>query len=151
MNTVNIIARLTREPEVKFTPNGKQITTFSIAYDMGFGENKRACFLDCKLWGDRGENFVKYVKKGHAVALTGALDMESWQDKQSQQKRSKHVLDVRDFTLLSNKREGENEEGPATRQARPAPQPARRPPPRQDDDFGIGPISDGMEEDEIPF
>ena len=151
MNTLNIICRLTREPETTFTTSGKAVTNFGIAYDMGFGDNKRACFLDCKLWGDRGENFVKFVKKGHQVGLTGALDMDSWEDKATHQKRTKHVLDVRDFTLLSNKRDGE---GPA-----PAPAPAARPQQRQNirqtqqeqDDFGTGPINDGMETDNIPF
>lgn len=127
MNTLNIIARLTREPESKFTPTGKQITSFGIAYDMGFGDHKRACFLDCKLWGERGENFIRFVKKGHAVALTGSLDMESWEDKTTGQKRTKHVMEVRDFTLLSNRRE-EGEEAPAKTSR--APQAQRQQPPR---------------------
>lgn len=151
MNTLNIICRLTREPETSFTPSGKAVANFGIAYDMGFGDNKRACFLDCKLWGDRGENFVKFVKKGHQVGLTGSLDMESWEDKTTQKQRTKHVLDVRDFTLLSNKRDGEQTEAP--RSAPPA-RPQQRPPARQQaqqDDFGTGPIADGMADDDIPF
>ncbi len=151
MNTLSIIARLTREPEVKYTPAGKAITSFGIAYDMGFGDNKRACFLDCKLWGDRGETFAKYVQKGHSVALTGSLDMESWQDKQTQQKRTKHVMEVRDFTLLNNKRDGEQGgQRQALIQERQQSQPARRPPPPPDDDFGESPVTP-MEDDDIPF
>jgi single-strand DNA-binding protein len=142
MNTLSIIARLTRDPESKFTPNGKQITNFGIAYDVGFGDHKHACFIDCKLWGDRGQNFVKYVKKGHQVALTCSLDMDSWEDKATGQN-----LDVRNFTLLNNKRDGEQEEKPQRQQAKPA---------REYDEFRDGPMNkqaaaDGMGDDDIPF
>lgn len=152
MNNLSLIARLTREPETQFTTSGKSVTNFGVAYDMGFGDKKRACFLDCKLWGDRGETFAKYVQKGHSVALTGSLDMESWQDKQTQQKRSKHVLDVRDFTLLNNKREGEasppQERGYGNR---PAPRPQQQRPADDFADTSAGSISEGMEDDDIPF
>lgn len=148
MNTLSIIARLTREPESKFTPSGKQITSFGIAYDVGYGDYKHACFLDCKLWGDRGQNFVKYVKKGHQVALTGALDMDSWEDKQTGQKRTKHTLDVRDFTLMNNNRDGgqsEQREAPAPRQQ------AQQGPARQEQSGGDASYQAGMDDSEIPF
>lgn len=147
MNTLNIICRLTREPETTFTTSGKAVTNFGIAWDMGYGDNKRACFIDCKLWGDRGENFVRFVKKGHQVGLTCSLDMESWDDKTTGKKRTKHTLDVRDFTLLSNKRDGEG--------SAPAPTPRQQRPPApqqtQQDDSGNSPINDEMETDDIPF
>lgn len=144
MNTLNIICRLTREPETTFTTSGKAVTNFGIAWDMGFGDNKRACFIDCKLWGERGENFARFVKKGHQVGLTCSLDMESWEDKATSKKRTKHTLDVRDFTLLSNKRDGEGP-APARQQQRP---PAKQ---QEQDDFGTGPINDGMSDQDIPF
>jgi single-strand DNA-binding protein len=142
MNTLNIICRLTREPEITFTTSGKAVTNFGIAWDVGYGDNKRACFIDCKLWGERGENFARFVKKGHQVGLTCQLDMESWEDKATSKKRTKHTLDVRDFTLLPNKRDGE------------APAPARqpRPPakPQEQDDFS-GPITNDDQDDSIPY
>lgn len=147
MNTLTIICRLTREPETTFTTSGKAVTNFGIAWDMGFGDNKRACFIDCKLWGERGENFTRFVKKGHQVGLTCSLDMESWDDKTTGKKRTKHALDVRDFTLLSNKRDGE---GPVPA---PAARQQQRPPTKtqEQDDFGTGPINEGMSDQDIPF
>jgi single-strand DNA-binding protein len=145
-----LIGRLTRDPETRFTGNGKAITSFCVAYDVGWGEKKRAVFLDCKMWGERGENLGKFVRKGHRVGLEGSLDQEEWDDKTTGEKRKKFVFDVRDFTLIERKAESEEQE-----QRQQAPQrrvtqtPLRRSPPGTID-YGDS-QQDGMEESDIPF
>ena len=129
MNNLSLIGRLTRDPETKFTQSGKAITSFSIAFDVGWGDKKRSVFLDCKIWGERGENLAKFVSKGHRVGLVGLLDQDEWDDKATGEKKKKFVFDVRDFTLIERK--APDDEAPSPRQqARPAPRPnAARPKP----------------------
>ena len=102
MNSYQTIGRLTRDPETKYTTGGKSITSFAIALDVGFGNNKKTIFWECKLWGERGETFAKYVAKGHQVGIESRIEQEEWTDKASGEQRKKLVLVVNDFTLISN-------------------------------------------------
>ena len=110
MNNYSTIGRLTRDPETKFTPQGKGITSFAIAMDVGFGDKKKTIFWECKLWGERGETFTKYVFKGHQVGIEARIEQEEWVDKATQEQRKKLVLVVNDFTLLSNGEKGQRAE-----------------------------------------
>lgn len=146
MNNYCTIGRLTRDPETKYIPTStgqKVITSFDIALDVGFGDNKKTIFWPCKIWGERGETFAKYVRKGHQVGLESSIGQEEWTDKTSGEQRKNLVLSVNNFTLLSNGEKGQ--QGSAEKrsmQPRPtAPQ----------DDFGEGPITEGAESDDIPF
>jgi single-strand DNA-binding protein len=110
MNNYSTIGRLTRDPETKFTPQGKGITSFAIAMDVGFGDKKKTIFWECKIWGERGETFTKYVFKGHQVGIEARIEQEEWVDKATQEQRKKLVLVVNDFTLLSNGEKGQRAE-----------------------------------------
>ncbi len=146
MNNYSTIGRLTKDPETKFTPTGKAVTSFDIAVDVGFGQNKKTIFWPCKIWGERGETLAKYVAKGHQVGIEAGIDQEEWTDKTTGEPRKKLVLNVRDFTLLSN---GERQQS----QQRQAQQPRREPPPpaRYQGGADAQEYADGGEFDEIPF
>jgi single-strand DNA-binding protein len=146
MNSFNTIGRLTRDPETRYTPTGKAITSFDIAQDVGFGDNKKTIFWPCKLWGERGETFAKYVFKGHQIGIEASIDQEEWTDKANGEQRKKLVLNVSNFTLLSN---GEKGQQSSTEKRTVQPRPTPRPAPQ--DDFGEGPITDGSDTDDIPF
>jgi len=154
MNSYQTIGRLTRDPETKYTTAGKAITSFAIALDVGFGDNKKTIFWECKLWGERGETFTKYVLKGHQVGIESRIDQEEWVDKATQEQRKKLVLVVNDFTLLSNGEKGQglpaSKEDAQQRTARQAPAP-RKVAPASQDDSGEGPITEGAMGDDIPF
>lgn len=145
MNSFNTIGRLTRDPETKYIPKGKAITSFDIAQYVGFGDNKKTIFWPCKLWGERGETFAKYVFKGHQVGIEASIDQEEWTDKASGEQRKKLVLNVSNFTLLSN---GEKGQQGSTEKKTVQPRPTPRTAPQ--DDFGEGPITEGAD-DGIPF
>jgi len=110
MNNYSTIGRLTRDPETKFTLQGKGITSFAIAIDVGFGDKKKTLFWECKIWGERGETFTKYVLKGQQVGIEARIDQEEWNDKATGEQRKKLVLVVNDFTLLSNGEKGQRAE-----------------------------------------
>lgn len=119
MNNYSTIGRLTRDPETTFTPSGKSITSFAIALDVGFGDKKKTIFWECKLWGERGETFAKYVFKGHQVGIEARIDQEEWNDKATGEQRKKLVLVVNDFTLLSNGEKGQSQGAPMKPAAAP--------------------------------
>lgn len=146
MNNYSAIGRLTRDPETKYTTSGKAVTSFDLAVDVGYGQNKKTIFWPCKLWGDRGENFAKYVAKGNQVGIEASIDQEEWTDKGSGEQRRKLVLVVNNFTLLSNGDKAQQGGGEKRVIHQKTPERAA-----QNDDFGSGPITDGLDGDDIPF
>ncbi len=177
LNKVMLIGNLTRDPEVRYTPKGTAVADIGLAvnryYQSDSGERQEeTTFVDITLWGRQAEIAQQYLGKGRSVFIEGRLQMDTWEDKNSGQKRSKIKIVCENMQLLGNRgdgggggsRGGEGEEGggysrPAPRQgggygggqrsgasSRPAQRPASK-----DDDFGDGPITDGLEDDDIPF
>jgi single-strand DNA-binding protein len=117
VNKVILVGRLTREPESRTFANGGKVTKF------GFAVNNRRknqqtgqwedvpMFIDCSVF-NRGDMSKKadiaeqYLRKGRLAYLEGHLVLEQWDDKQTGQKRSKHVLYVDDFQFLESKQDG---------------------------------------------
>jgi single-strand DNA-binding protein len=99
MNNVQLIGRLTRDPELKHIgSDNTAICNFGIAlnrtYKTASGEKREeTTFVDCECWGVRGENLAKFFQKGKEIALDGALKMDQWEDKEGN-KRSKLTVKV---------------------------------------------------------
>ena len=181
-----LIGNLTRDPEVRYTPKGSAVCDMAIAVNRRYltesGERQEeVTYLDIVLWGKQAELAGQFLAKGRSVFIEGRLQMDSWEDKATGQKRSKIKIVAENMQFLDSKggapgggggnygSGGGDEEGysaPAPQQRRPsgggggggyqrpAPQqqrPAQRPAPAQQDDFGEGPITEGMEDDDIPF
>jgi len=111
LNNINIIGRLTKDAELKFTKSGFQITTMSLASNRsvknGDQWEDQASFFDLKLLGKRGESLINYLQKGTQLAVTGQLVQERWE--QEGQKRSKVIIQIDNIQLLGgNKSEGNN-------------------------------------------
>ena len=107
MNKVIILGRLTREPELRYLQSGSAVCSCGIAHTKKFknqmGEAKeKTCFVDFGIFGKRAEVFNQYLKKGSKVLLEGELNLEQWED-QNGGKRSKHTINVSDFTMLDSK------------------------------------------------
>lgn len=102
MNSVNIIGRIGRDPETKFTPSGKGMTKFSIAVDTGFGDKKATSWFDAIAWEKTSEFVEKYFKKGSKIAISGRLNQETWTDKEGG-KRSKVVIIAERVTFADSK------------------------------------------------
>ena len=99
-----IAGNLTRDPELRTTPNGATVCSFSVAVNRTFrdasGEQKESVsFIDCSAWGKLGEMINQYAKKGSGVLVSGRLDQRSWEDKTSGQKRSRVEIVVEDFNF----------------------------------------------------
>lgn len=102
MNAQQFIVRLTRDPDIRYTPDGSAVAQFSGALDIGFGDKKKTVFLDFKIWKKPAETFANFVKKGHVVALETRLDEDRWNDKTTGEEKRKLIFVVTQFTLLPN-------------------------------------------------
>jgi single-strand DNA-binding protein len=173
LNKVILIGNLTRDPEIRYTPKGSAVCDLGLAvnrrYTTDSGEKQdEVTFLDIVLWGKTAELAGQYLQKGRSVCIEGRLQMDTWEDKTSGQKRSKVKIVAENLIFLDSKGGGQrgggehDEEGGGSSRgpARPAQRPASagaaaRPPARPQqaaaDEFSDGPITEGMEEDDIPF
>lgn len=88
------IGRLTQDPEIRHSPRGNQIVTLHLAInrdtkDQNGNKQKETCFLDVVCLGKTGELAAQYLSKGRECMVEGRLRMQTWQDKQTGQQRSK--------------------------------------------------------------
>jgi single-strand DNA-binding protein len=107
LNTVSIVGRLTRDPEIKYTQGGMAILNFSLAngYSKKSGESWKdeTNFIDCTYMGKAAEAVSKYMAKGKQLAITGCLRQERWE--KDGEKKSKTVI-LCDMVQLIGSREG---------------------------------------------
>jgi single-strand DNA-binding protein len=102
MNNYNFTANLGKDAEQRFTQAGDSIVQFSAAVTSGFGDKAITTWLNCNLWGKRGESVLPYLKKGQQVAVSGELTNRPWTDKAGVEKHSLEVR-VNDLTLIGGK------------------------------------------------
>jgi len=130
LNQVNLMGNLTRDPELRVTPKGTAICSFSLAINRkwrdGDQTREEVLFIDCEAWQKAGEAISKYVSKGDPLFVSGRLKQDVWEDKETKAKRSKIKVVVDQFQFLGGKAKdgGEPERQPERTPSRPAPQPA---------------------------
>lgn len=86
MNTVNLIGRLVRENELKYTKSGKAVATNTIALDDGWGDNKRSYFIPLVVWEKQAESLANYTGKGSKIAVNGKLTSRSYETHNGQKR-----------------------------------------------------------------
>ena len=94
LNKVMLIGNLTRDPEVRYTPSGKAVADISLAINRVWNNDQgqkqeETTFVDVTLWGRQAELAQQYLTKGRGVYIEGRLQMDSWDDKETGQKRSR--------------------------------------------------------------
>jgi len=111
-NKVTMIGNLTRDPEVRFTPKGSAVCDVSLAINRTFttegGEKQEeVTFVDVVFWAKLAELAGKYLKKGRPVFIEGRLQMDSWEDKQTGQKRTRLRVVGEQMQFLNGAPEGQ--------------------------------------------
>lgn len=98
MNTVSMVGRLAQDPELRYTPNGVAVCSFSIAVQRRFtNENgeREADFFPCVAWRGLAETIAEYCRKGKQVAITGSLRQNRWQNDEGENRsRTEIILDT---------------------------------------------------------
>lgn len=113
LNMVFLMGNLTRDPELRYTPNGQAVTNFTVATNRRWtdGEGNQqdsAEFTDVVVWGKMAENVANYLKKGRRVHVIGRLQTRSW-EAQDGSKRSKTEVIASDVTFLDRKSDNDSE------------------------------------------
>jgi single-strand DNA-binding protein len=117
-NKVILIGNLTRDPELRYTPKGTAIAKIGLAVNRTWrtesGENKEeVTFVDIDAFGRQAETIGQYLKKGRPVMIEGRLRLDSWEDKQTNQKRNKLGVVLESFQFLDYGGRGGEEGSPA--------------------------------------
>ncbi|WP_294377746.1 single-stranded DNA-binding protein [uncultured Clostridium sp.] len=111
MNKVLEIGRMTKDPELRYLPgSGTAVTSFSIAVDDGFGDNKKTYFFNVVVFGKSAEAVANYTHKGSKVAVMGKLTTRTW-DAQDGTKRYATEIVADNFggiEFLDNKSDNQN-------------------------------------------
>lgn len=104
MNKVQLIGRFTADPELRYTPSNKPVSSFSIAVNKRVNGENSADFINCVAWNTTAEFISKYFKKGQSIALIGRLQSRSYEDSNGQ-KRSVIEVVVEETEFVGNKQE----------------------------------------------
>ncbi len=157
LNQVTLMGNLTRDPELRQTPNGQNVTSFSLALNRSYKDASGAWqeatdYIDCVSWGPLAERVAQYLSKGRRCLVQGRLQSRSWE--QDGQKRSKVEVLASDVTFLDSRGEGgDNEGGSGYSGSESAPAGSSKPAPKKKaDDVVIEDIGDEpINLDDIPF
>lgn len=115
LNQVTLMGNLTRDPELRQTPTGQNVTSFSLALNRAYkdsgGEWKEVTdYVDIVCWGTLAERVAQYMSKGRRCLVQGRLQSRSWE--QDGNKRSKVEVLANDVTFLDSRGGGDDEGGP---------------------------------------
>ena len=87
LNSVTLVGRLTKDPELRHTPNNQAVATFSLAVKRNFksqnGE-READFINCVIWRQQAENLANWAKKGALIGITGRIQTRNFENQQGQ-------------------------------------------------------------------
>ena len=107
-NKVILIGNLTRNPELRYTPNGTPVTSFSLAVNRRFRQaeelKEEVCYVDIVVFGRQAEHCGQYLSKGNGVIVDGRLQQRRWETDDGQ-KRSKHEVVAQSVTFLPKRAE----------------------------------------------
>lgn len=153
LNQVTLMGNLTRDPELRQTPTGQNVTSFSLALNRSYkdasGEWKEVTdYIDIVAWGPLAERVNQYLSKGRRCLVQGRLQSRSWE--QEGQKRSKVEVLANDVTFLDGRQDGAESAGDS--EAAAPSKPAATHPTKKKDDVVIEDIGDQpINLDDIPF
>ncbi|MBO5098589.1 MAG: single-stranded DNA-binding protein [Clostridia bacterium] len=149
LNKVILMGRLTRDPELRTTPQGVSVCTFSVAVDRGYvrqGEERQADFINVVAWRSTAEFVSKYFIKGQMIAVVGRLQTRNYDDKDGKKVYVTEVV-ADEISFADSKRDNGQASAPATyTTAAPAQAVPQQTQPPVSDGFQVVP-----DEDDLPF
>ncbi len=125
LNHIDLMGRLTRDPELRYTSSQTPVASFTLAVDRDFADRntgeRQTDFIDCVAWRSTAEFVSKYFQKGSMAAVSGRLQIRDWTDREGGKRRSAEVVaDNVYFGESKRSREGGSAPGgPAPRPASP--------------------------------
>ena len=92
LNKVILMGRLTADPELRHTQSNIPVTSFTLAVERTFGQDKQTDFLDIVAWRNTAEFVSKWFRKGMLVAVSGRMQTRTWEDKQGNKRKTVEVV-----------------------------------------------------------
>ena len=92
LNKAIIAGRLTADPELKTTPSGLSVTSFTVAVDRRFGKEKQTDFISCVAWRSTAEFITKYFSKGNSICVCGSIQTRNYTDKNGNKRTAVEVV-----------------------------------------------------------
>jgi single-strand DNA-binding protein len=143
-NRVILMGNLTRDPELRYTPKGTAVARIGMAINRSWksetGEQREeTTFVDIDAFGRQAETIAQYLKKGNPLLVEGRLRLDTWEDKQTNQKRSKLGVVLESFRFVGS---AQNRDGGGGT-TEPSRSRAVEGPPE--------PMEEGPSEDDVPF
>ena len=112
INNVTLVGRMTRDAELRYTPQNQAVATFSLAVNRNFkGQNgeREADFINCVIWRQQAENLANWAKKGALIGITGRIQTRNYENQQGQRVYVTEVV-ADSFRLLEfNKQNDQNQ------------------------------------------
>lgn len=111
-NKVILIGNLTRDPQVKYLPSGTAVAEIGLAVNRTWfdkqsnSKKEEVTFVDVTLWDRTAEVAGEYLTKGKQVLIEGRLQMDSWEDRETKQKRTKLKIVGESMTMLGSRTDG---------------------------------------------
>lgn len=140
INRVVLVGRLTKDPELRYTPNGVAVCTFTLAVNRPFtnqqGE-RDADFINCVAWRKQAENVANYLKKGSLAGIDGRIQTRSYEGQDGKRVYVTEIL-AESVQFLDSKGKGQAEQ----------PKPQKQAPVQSEDPFADGQINI---DDDLPF
>lgn len=141
INNVTLVGRMTRDAELRYTPQNQAVATFSIAVNRNFksqnGE-READFINCVIWRQQAENLANWAKKGALIGITGRIQTRNYENQQGQRVYVTEVV-AENFRLL----EFNNQNNHSQNQGQPRN--------NQQPDFGRNASPMDISDDDLPF
>ena len=94
LNCVTLMGRMTKDPELRYTPSQTPVATFTLAVDRDFkkGEEKQVDFIDCVAWKSTAEYVSRNFSKGTLCVVEGRLQIRAWEDNAGNKRRNAEVV-----------------------------------------------------------
>ncbi len=156
LNRIDIMGRLTRDPELRYTPSGKPVVSFAIAVDRDYapkGGEKETDFIDIVAWQSTAEFVHKYFSKGRMIIVSGQLQIRKWDDKDGVKRKSPEIIAERvyfgDSNPDSNKNSHSQDLNDSTQTASSSPPPPTQQYAASPDIYDYSQLSSS--DDDLPF
>lgn len=110
INNVVLVGRLTKDPDLRITPGGNSVATFTLAVNRNFTNqsgNRDADFINCVIWRKSAETLANYARKGTLLGVTGRIQTRNYENQQGQRVYITEVI-ADNFQLLESRTASEN-------------------------------------------
>jgi single-strand DNA-binding protein len=128
LNKVILIGRLTRDPQLRYTPQGTAVAEMGLAVNRSFTDGsgqkrEETCFVEVVMWQKQAETCAKYLRKGSPIFVEGRLSFDSWEGNDGQ-RRSRLRVVAEGFQFMDSPQDRRAREGSAAAGVEPVPEPA---------------------------